>query len=81
MDLPGSKRPLTVTEENVLEAIRVSVASRGFPPTVREIGAAVGVASPSHVHGILERLERDGRIERIGHSPRAIRVLDNQSND
>lgn len=56
----------------VLSFIRSHVDQKGYAPTVREIGDAVGLRSISTVHGHLSRLERDGHIKRIG--PRAIEI-------
>lgn len=58
--------------EAVLEFIKSHINEKGYAPTVREIGQAVGLKSSSTVQGHLERLERDGHIKRIG--PRAIEI-------
>ena len=58
----------------ILESIAHIVAERGYPPSVREIAEAVGLASPSAVHHHLTALERDGMIERGSHSSRALRL-------
>ena len=58
----------------ILESIARIVAERGYPPSVREIAEAVGLASPSAVHHHLTALERDGMIERGSHSSRALRL-------
>lgn len=47
---------------------------RAYPPTVREIGAAVGLSSSSTVHYYLKKLEGQGLIERLPKSPRCITV-------
>ena len=60
--------------KKILEAIAHTVAERGYPPSVREIAEAVGLASPSAVHHHLTSLERDGLIERGSHSSRALRL-------
>ncbi|MCA5893173.1 transcriptional repressor LexA [Isoptericola sp. NEAU-Y5] len=74
---PGGDR-LTPRQRRVLETIRSSVASRGYPPTMREIGEAVGLASPSSVKHQLTTLERKGYLRRDPHRPRAIEVVDPQ---
>lgn len=56
--------------KKILESIARIVAERGYPPSVREIAEAVGLASPSAVHHHLTALERDGFIERGSHSDR-----------
>jgi repressor LexA len=58
----------------ILESIARIVAERGYPPSVREIAEAVGLASPSAVHHHLTSLERDGLLERGSHSSRALRL-------
>ena len=58
----------------ILESIARIVAERGYPPSVREIAEAVGLASPSAVHHHLTALERDGMVERGSHSSRALRL-------
>lgn len=59
---------------DVLNFIYETVADRGYPPTVREIGAAVNLSSTSTVHGHLSRLERKGLLQRDPSKPRAIEV-------
>jgi repressor LexA len=65
---------LNVRQQRILDCIAEHVASRGFPPSVREIGAIVGLGSPSTVHAHLEQLERMGYIRRDPTKPRAIEV-------
>ncbi len=60
--------------KKILESIARIVAERGYPPSVREIAEAVGLASPSAVHHHLTALERDGMVERGSHSSRALRL-------
>lgn len=60
--------------KKILEYIAHTVAERGYPPSVREIAEAVGLASPSAVHHHLSALERDGLLERGAHSSRALRL-------
>lgn len=61
--------------ERIVSFIRFYTTVEQWPPTVREIAEAVGLRSSSTVHGHLDRLERDGRIERMPRCPRAIRVV------
>lgn len=68
-----SKRQL-----DILTFIKEEVKSKGYPPSVREIGVAVGLASSSTVHGHLARLETKGLIRRDPTKPRAIEVLDEE---
>ena len=62
-------------QETILDYIKTQVAAKGYPPSVREIGQAVGLASSSTVHGHLSQLEKKGYIRRDPTKPRAIEVL------
>ena len=66
---------LTPRQERVLATIRASVHDRGFPPTMREIGEAVGLTSTSSVKHQLQALEAKGYLRRDANLPRAIDVL------
>ncbi len=66
---------LTVRQRRVLEVIRNSVDRRGYPPSLREIGEAVGLTSPSSVAHQLSSLERKGYLRRDPNRPRAIEVV------
>ncbi|MEC2359877.1 transcriptional repressor LexA, partial [Bacillus atrophaeus] len=68
-----SKRQL-----DILRFIKAEVKTKGYPPSVREIGEAVGLASSSTVHGHLARLETKGLIRRDPTKPRAIEILDEE---
>ena len=59
----------------ILDFIKKSVKAKGYPPSVREIGEAVGLLSSSTVHGHLARLEKKGYIRRDPTKPRAIEIL------
>jgi len=63
-------------QQAILEFIKMKVREKGYPPSVREIGEAVGLASSSTVHGHLDRLEKKGLIRRDPTKPRAIEILD-----
>jgi repressor LexA len=67
---------LSKRQQDILAFIKEEVRSKGYPPSVREIGEAVGLASSSTVHGHLARLESKGLIRRDPTKPRAIEVLD-----
>jgi repressor LexA len=75
---PGSGGPgpdgLTDRQRLVLEVIRDAVADRGYPPSVREIGDAVGLTSTSSVSHQLKALERKGFLRRDPNRPRAVDV-------
>lgn len=66
---------LSRRQTEVLELIKETVAARGYPPTVREIGEELGLRSPSTVHSHLSALQRAGAISRDSAKPRAIAVL------
>src|SRR3954452_25440186 len=63
-------------QQDILDFIKNEVRQKGYPPSVREIGQAVGLASSSTVHGHLSRLESKGLIRRDPTKPRAIEILD-----
>lgn len=62
-------------QKAILDYIYKEVQEKGYPPSVREIGEAVGLASSSTVHGHLARLEKKGYIRRDPTKPRAIELL------
>jgi len=66
---------LTARQEQVLAYIRESIRTNGYPPTVREICAALDLSSPSTVHAHLANLERQGLIKRDPTKPRALDVV------
>jgi repressor LexA len=66
---------LTKRQKEIFEFIRRYAAKHGYPPTVREIGKAVGLGSPSTVHAHLANLEKIGLLRRDPTKPRAIEVL------
>jgi repressor LexA len=74
-DSPAGGDGLTARQRLVLETIRDAVERRGYPPSMREIGEAVGLTSPSSVAHQLTSLERKGYLRRDPHRPRAIEVI------
>ena len=66
---------LTARQRLVLQTIRKSVDQRGYPPSMREIGEAVGLTSPSSVKHQLGVLERKGYLRRDPNRPRAMEVV------
>ncbi len=68
--------PLTERQRQVLEHIATSIRRHGIVPSVREIGQALGMRSPSTVHQHLTALERKGYIKRHGDRMRVLEVLD-----
>ncbi|WP_337018316.1 transcriptional repressor LexA [Oceanobacillus massiliensis] len=67
---------LSNRQQLILDFIKDEVKQKGYPPSVREIAVAVGLASSSTVHGHLERIESKGFIRRDPTKPRAIEILD-----
>ena len=67
---------LTERQQQVLDFIRTTVMTRGYPPSVREIGEAVGLRSPSTVHSHLNSLVKAGVLKRDPTKPRAIMIVD-----
>lgn len=68
-------KKMSARQQQILDFIKGEVRAKGYPPSVREIGEAVGLASSSTVHGHLDRLEKRGLIRRDKTKPRAIEIL------
>jgi len=73
-DGPSDKDGLTMRQRRILEVIRDTLEARGYPPSIREMGDAVGLASPSSVAHQLKALEAKGYLTRDPHRPRALEV-------
>lgn len=73
-DGPPDASGLTWRQRKVLEVIRESVERRGYPPTIREIGQAVGLTSTSSVSHQLQTLQKKGFLRRDPSRPRAVDV-------
>jgi repressor LexA len=71
---PVESPGLTPRQRRILDVIRDSVERRGYPPSVREIGEAVGLASPSSVAHQLSALQKKGFLRRDPNRPRAVDV-------
>jgi len=69
-----TQQTLTARQREVLEIIEQHMREHGYPPSVREIGEAVGLTSPSTVHAHLAALQRRGYLRRDPTKPRAIEV-------
>ena len=67
---------LNKKQELILDYLKKEILRRGFPPSVREIGEAVGLKSTSSVHAHLEALEKKGYIRKDATKPRAIEITD-----
>src|ERR671929_627033 len=69
-------KDLTKRQQEIFDFIKKYSAKYGYPPTVRDIGKAVGLASSSTVHAHLANLERIGLLRRDPSKPRALELLD-----
>ena len=69
---------LTVRQQEIWQFLVEYTDGHGYPPTVREIGEAVGLASPSTVHAHLANLERAGLLKRDPSKPRALDLIANR---
>ncbi len=78
---PGKLRSRGSTQKRILEFIKNQVDTRGYPPSVREIGEAVGLKSTSTVHGHLSRMERKGLLRRDAMKPRAMELVSRDGDD
>ncbi len=66
---------LTKKQNEILDFMKHYIAEHGFPPTIREIGSALGVNSPATIHAHLNNLEKKGAIKKSGYKNRAIELL------
>ena len=73
-DSAADTEGLTLRQRRILQLIQEAIRTRGYPPTVREIGEAAGLASPSSVAHQLRALEAKGFLRRDPHRPRALEV-------
>ena len=73
--MPRKKEELNKREKTILKFIEKQIMTDGYPPSVREIGQAVGLSSTATVHGYLERLEKKGYIKKKDKKGRTLRVL------
>ena len=73
-DVQPPGQVLTVRQRKILQVIRESVVRRGYPPSVREIGDAVGLKSPSSVAHQLAALQRKGVLRKDPNKPRAVDI-------
>jgi repressor LexA len=71
----GGEQSLTKRQSEILEFIQEYLDANGYPPTVRDIGGAVGLTSSSTVHAHLSNLEKAGAIRRDPTKPRALEIL------
>lgn len=73
-----SRDKLSKRQQSIYDFICMYTREHGYPPSVREIGAAVGLASPSTVHMHLKSLEEKGYIHRDSKKPRTIEVVEDE---
>ena len=73
--MPRKKEELNKREKTILKYIEKQIMTDGYPPSVREIGQAVGLSSTATVHGYLERLEKKGYIKKKDKKGRTLRLL------
>lgn len=66
---------LSERQRQILDFIRSTIENKGYPPSVREIGEAIGLSSSSTVHGHLDKLSKLGMIRRDPTKPRAIELI------
>src|SRR5437870_1809347 len=78
-DMPNCSE-LTDWQREIYDFMRNKIESRGYGPTVREIGSAFRIKSPNGVMCHLKALEKKGLIKREGFSARAIQLLDHRPN-
>ncbi|MGN0286774.1 MAG: transcriptional repressor LexA [Atopobiaceae bacterium] len=76
-----SKDKLSKRQQSIYDYICTYTRDHGYPPSVREIGAAVGLASPSTVHMHLKSLEEKGYIHRDSKKPRTIEVVEDSESE
>lgn len=74
-------RPLTARQQQVYDFIHDRISSRGYGPTVREIGEFIGIKSPNGVMCHLRALERKGMINRLANKSRAIELTNNANGE
>jgi repressor LexA len=72
---------LTKRQQEIFDYVKRYVSEHGYPPTVRDIGKAIGLASSSTVHAHLANLEKLGMLRRDPTKPRAIEVLKDKARD
>jgi len=74
-----TQREISDKQKRIYEYLKSFAEEKGYPPSVREIGEAVGLSSTSTVHGYLTRLEKRGLIRRNGGKNRAIELCEERN--
>ena len=79
----GRKDPSEINkrEKAILKFLEREIATRGYPPSVREIGKAVGLSSTATVHGYIARLEQKGYIKKESQKGRTLRLIKGQKGE
>lgn len=72
------QKKLSEKHQQILDFVNKQVEEKGYPPSVREICSAVGFKSTSTVHSYLEKLKKDGLIQKDPTKPRALKVINSQ---
>ena len=78
--MPRKRPELNKREKAILKFIEKQIMSQGYPPSVREIGKAVGLSSTATVHGYLAKLEDKGYIKKQDKKGRTLRLLKGADN-
>ena len=73
--MPRKKDEINKREKAILRCIEKQIKNDGYPPSVREIGQAVGLKSTATVHGYLEKLEKKGYIKRKDRKGRTLKLI------
>ena len=73
--MPRKKPELNSREKAILRFIEKQIMTQGYPPSVREIGKAVGLSSTATVHGYLAKLDEKGYIKKQDKKGRTLRLL------
>ena len=73
--MPRKKEELNKREKAILKFIEKQIMTDGYPPSVREIGKAVGLSSTATVHGYLARLDEKGYIKKHDKKGSTLRLL------
>ncbi|MBR6172921.1 MAG: transcriptional repressor LexA [Eubacterium sp.] len=74
-----NREALSAKQKEILEYIKQTILTKGYPPSVREIGEEVNLSSTSSVHSQLNKLEEKGYIRRDPTKPRTLEILDDNS--
>lgn len=77
--MTSERKSITPRQTAILEFIEAESAAKGYPPSVREIGEAVGLSSSSTVHSHLRTLEKKGYLRRDPSKPRALVIIPDQN--